>query len=192
MKNRNAFILVGIGAILLVALLYGGASKNADNTTPFGNPTSATAHVGAGSGDKVSDGRYMNPNFAFSFTPPSGFVASSFEDVDQAGTAVTTIIIDDNTKNKGAQIVISPWDEPSDALALERIKRDIPSMHISDSSVLDVVNVGTVIEFTSDNSDFGGKSHEVWFVAHNDLYQMSTYAENSAVLEAILATWKFQ
>lgn len=192
MKSNNTALIILVGAVILAVLFSVGTSKKIDGTTLFSTSASSTVQTENNDNDNGNHGRYANPNFAFSFIPPTGFTVTSFDDTDQAGTSVTTVIVDDKAKSKGAQIIISPWDESPDTLTSERIKRDIPSMHITDVAVRDVANIGTVIEFTSDSADFGGKSHEAWFVAHGDLYQMSTYAENGVMIDTILATWKFQ
>ena len=142
--------------------------------------------------------RYINPNYAFSFLTPMGFSVSSFADTDTSGKPITTVIVQANSgvemsgDKKGLQILISSWDEAPEALTDSRIHHDIPNMKITNSTTHDIKNIGTVIEFESDNANFAGKSHEVWFVAHNDLYQISTYAENKSMIDNILSTWNFQ
>lgn len=192
MKNKNAVLIIGVGIVFLGGLLYSLVTKNTDTTTSIEATMPDAQQVGTSISDNSKSGIYTNPNFAFSFVPPTGFVATAFEDFDQAGTPVTTVVVEDQTKKSGAQIVISPWDESPETLTPERIMRDIPNMRVSGVTVRDVANIGTVIEFESDNADFGGSSREVWFVAHGDLYQMSTNREDRAVLDPILATWKFQ
>jgi hypothetical protein len=160
--------------------------------SPVQSTLVATTTPDMGAALVQNDGRYTNPNYGFSFMPPAGFTVAAFPNIDQGGIEVTTVLVQDAAKQKGVQIVISPWDEPADALTTARIRHDIPSMRVSSISTREIGNIGTMISFASDNPDFGGKSLEVWFVAHDSLYQLSTYADSSAVLDGILSTWSFQ
>ncbi len=189
MQNKKSLYIIGFAIVVIAGVFFLKKTPTADLSF---SPKTEVATTTPAQTD-VNDGRYINPNYAFSFIPPKGFTVSSFGDTDQSGTPVTTVLIqEESLYKKGAQILISAWDERESALTPERIHHDIPSMHMEDVSTRNIVNIGTVVEFTSDNPDFAGKSREIWFVAHDDLYQMSTYAENEALVDGILSTWDFQ
>ncbi len=203
MNHKKVLIVIG----LIAALLVGGfmLKKPADQAQSFLESLNRVATTSLETGtakenkkNTDSDPRYINPNFAFSFLPPTGYTVATFRDNDTSGSAVTTVLLqakagaDKQANNNGLQILISAWDETPEALTVARIQKDIPTMKITNSSTRDIKNIGTVIEFESNNANFSGKSYETWFVAHNDLYQISTYSENRGVVSEILSTWNFQ
>ena len=205
MKSKKTLYSIGIG-LLLLAAFYWYKNSPTDGSKEQTREDSKTALTEASSSQEITqkslDGRYTNPNYASSFIPPAGLSVASFSDVDSMGAAVTTVIlqpkdpsvahVNNQMNNKGVQILISSWDEAPDTLTASRIQQDIPKMKISNLKVNDIKNIGTVLEFDSDNVSFAGKSHEAWFVAHNDLYQISTYKGNASAINAIISTWNFQ
>lgn len=201
MKNKKALYSIGLVIALFVGSFWYKNLPSRGNTNHVLEDIRAAAMATSSSPTispaKISDGRYTNPNYVFSFLPPAGYAVSAFADTDQSGTPGTTILVQysDNEpkpKNSGAQILISTWDEPSNTLTPKRIHRDIPSMRINNVSVENMSDIGEVIKFESDNQSYDGKSREAWFVANGDLYQISSYADNQALIDAILSTWKFQ
>jgi hypothetical protein len=49
----------------------------------------------------------------------------------------------------------------------------------------------TGLTFKSDDPAFDGAASEAWFVARGNVYQLSTYVRDDAVLKGILASWSF-
>ncbi len=190
-KNKKTLTIIVVVAVAVFVVYFWKLSFQ-KIAPPVDTLPVSTGTAEQNTDASIRDGRYVNPNYAFSFVLPVGFTTTSLDDTDEGGEAVTTVLIEDASKKRGVQIVISMWDEPAEELTHERVKRDIPGMRITDSATRTISSIGNVIEFGSDNEAFGGKSHEVWFVAHGNLYQVSTNEGNTAIVSDILSTWNFQ
>lgn len=101
-----------------------------------------------------------------------------------------TVLLE-NKKSDGIQILISPFEDTK-MLTAEMIKRDLPDLKISDTKMVEIKDGYKGISFKSDNQSFAGASHEIWFVFHGNLYQISAFEKFSDILKNIFSTWKFK
>lgn len=129
---------------------------------------------------------YTNNAYGFSLRMPATFTATAGTGIDAA--ASTTILLQ-NSAADGVQILISPWDEPASALTPARITKDT-GLTVSDPQPISLSGA-TGLTFKSDNPAFNGAAGEAWFIAGGNIYQMSTYAADDALLKSMLATWTF-
>lgn len=178
-------------AIVAVALVGGGywylyqGRPLAPASAPQNAPASYTA-------PQLTQ-EYTNNDYRFSLKLPADFTVS-----DLPSDAAGKTIVFQNTTGDGMQVVISPWDEPANALTEARIKQDVPDMAVSEVQPLQVGDNSNGVAFKSNNDTFGGASREVWFVypeqgrgAPSYLYQISTYDRLDPLLKAIFQTWQF-
>ncbi len=137
---------------------------------------------------------YSNPRQYFSFQYPNEYKVNEMIDRDSKGLVQGEIVLvqaKSGDRERGLQITILPFDETDTTLTKERIQKDIPDMQINDAQTI-VLGGVDALSFSSNNSDFGGASKEVWLVHNNFLFQISTHASNTALVNNILSTWQFQ
>lgn len=150
--------------------------------------------------------RYTHPRLGFSFEKPAGYTVGALKD-DSGETLLvqkTSVIPNategsnsldssqaQNDSRKGFQIYITALDAPME-LTPNLIKSDLPGTSVNNPLQINLDNKAKGIMFSSNNDAFGGKSFEIWFVAQNNLYQISSYAEFATTLQQIIGTWKFQ
>jgi hypothetical protein len=130
---------------------------------------------------------YTNDAYRFSVMMPEAFTA---QEIQNSGTGGETILLQDKAGN-GIQIVLTPYGEDVHELTIDKIHSDIPDMRIRDTQVLEIGEEYKGVAFKSDNAAFGGDSREVWFIFRGTLYQITTYAKDDSLLQAMFATWKF-
>jgi hypothetical protein len=129
---------------------------------------------------------YTNVALGFSLGLPDGFTAQESEEEN----GVKTVVLQDSEGN-GIQILATPLKEDIPHLSIERVKRDIPDMKVSDVQSVEIGENRTGVAFMSDNEAFGGASREVWFTFRGHLYQISTYARLDELLQSMFASWTF-
>ena len=129
---------------------------------------------------------YTNTVYGFSLRMPAAFTATEGAAIDP--NASTTILLQ-NSAGDGVQINISPWDEPASALTPARITKDT-GLTVTDPQPISLSGA-TGLTFESDNPAFNGAAGEAWFIAGGNIYQMSTYATDDALLKRLLASWAF-
>lgn len=129
---------------------------------------------------------YTNDTYGFSLRMPAAFTTTEGADIDPA--ASTTILLQ-NSAGDGVQIRISSWNEPASALTPARITTDT-GFTVTDPQPV-TLSGATGLTFESDNPAFNGAASEAWFIARGNIYQMSTYAKNDALLKSMLASWTF-
>jgi hypothetical protein len=103
----------------------------------------------------------------------------------------TTILLQSITQkgNSEIQIAIMPYDDTDTTLTLARITHDLPELHASGGEKFAIGDFQG-ITFTSAESGTS-KTREAWFVAAGDLYQLSTDIANAQLVDAIIASWKW-
>ena len=142
---------------------------------------------------------YSDSTYRFSFKYPDDFTVSVVPPAENGNGE--TVLIESSDNKVGVQIIISPYGSDVDITA-EMIARDIPELKISDAQPVEIGPSRKGLAFMSDNPAFcatpepcaevgGGKSREVWFVFNENLYQISTYAENDEFLKKMFSTWQF-
>lgn len=135
--------------------------------------------------EKVSTGISLDEQQKkFTVEPPQGFSKRELIDGENR------IILIENPKGESVQITVSPYDEGQN-ISPERIKRDVPDMEIKSPHDILVGGEGKGISFVSNNEAFNGNSIEVWFVAGNYLYQVSSDLELKPIVDDIIRTWQF-
>jgi|SRR5450432_2397079 HAMP domain-containing protein len=127
---------------------------------------------------------YHNSTYRFSLMMPADFTANEITD----SNASTTILLQ-NRSGDGVQILILPWDEPAGALTPERITKST-GLPVNNAQPIKI-NGATGLTFKSDNSAFDGATSEGWFTYGGNVYEISTYARNDALLKSMLASWTF-
>lgn len=135
---------------------------------------------------------YENTSYGFSFGYPDSLKAGSFTDPN---TGATTITAQDATAHVGFQITVTPWGG-SDAITAAQVQSDLPDIALRAPQQV-VVGGVSALSFLASDPNFGD-SRQVWFVypkqgrgAQRYLYQISTYSSQDALLQKILATWKW-
>jgi len=145
-----------------------------------------TLMLGAFSPEAALTKLYTNNTYGFSLRMPATFTATEGAAIDP--TASTTILLQ-NSAGDGVQILVSSWDEPASALTPRRITKDT-GLTVTDPQPV-TLSGATGLTFESDNPAFDGASSDAWFIAGGNIYQMSTYAADDALLKSMLASWTF-
>jgi hypothetical protein len=123
----------------------------------------------------------------FSFSYPSDFAVGQFGNADGE-----TIVVQNSDKRAGFQISIRSTDE-NIQMTKQRIQEDLPNLQVKNPQPVQLGdNAGQGLAFISDNEAFGGNSREVWFTFDGYLYQISTYASQTPLLQKVLSTWQFK
>jgi hypothetical protein len=131
---------------------------------------------------------YSNDQYKFSLHMPDNFAAWQLP-ADDSGA--TTILLQNEDKTDGVQIIVTPFSEDLHTLTADRIHQEIPDMKISEPQPVQIGDNYTGLAFKSDNEEFNGASREVWFVFRGNLYQISTYDRLDPLLKSIFGTWTF-
>ena len=86
------------------------------------------------------------------------------------------------------QVYVSKFDQGVD-LDIERVKRDVPDLAME--SPIEIVTDGVpTVAFLSADGEV--KYREIWFARGGRLYQVLAPAENDAMTEAIMQSWKWK
>ena len=140
---------------------------------------------------------YTDSTYGFTFKYPKGYTATSVPNQDSSGATILVQSAEQGgaSSPSGFEIIISPFGEEMSVLTVDRIKQDLPDMTIN--SPQDVVlgdgpSAGKGVAFLSDSPDFNGNSRNVWFIYKKNLYQITTYALDDPLLQAVLNTWQFK
>ncbi len=170
----------------------GGTAQHQANILPTAvDPSLATSSLATSSPvytlDPTTSKTYTDPTYHFSFKYPSDFKISPIK-----ADGMTTILVQDSKATAGFQIDITPMDEDIQALTVERIRQDLPDIHIESPQDVVLGASGKGVAFFGDDPAFGGKSREVWFVYKKTLYQIRTYVRYDNLLKAVLGTWEFR
>ena len=128
---------------------------------------------------------YTSKKYPFSFKYPKGFSVTvlPFDEENNADT----LMINGAGMKTSIQIYISPFDEPTNVITEELIRRDLPDMPIANPREVVLGSAGKGIAFES--GDSGIKTREVWFAYKKKLYQLTTYLEADLMLQKILGTF---
>jgi hypothetical protein len=117
---------------------------------------------------------------------PADLKASSFRNPDDSGDI---ILIAGQTANTGMQISITPFDEDTNVLTVERIKTDVPNLAIIAPQDVTLGATGRGVAFLDGS---GADAHrQVWFVANKHLYQITAPISFDDEMKEILNSWTF-
>lgn len=140
----------------------------------------ATKEGGAG------PNRFVSKKFDFTFQYPRKFSVSAFD--DRGGH---TVLVQRDDGETAVQIFITGWDEPSNAVTPERIKKDLPDLAIREPRKMSMAGDDTALTFVGESQQFG-TTREVWFARRGNLYQIITSAGGQEFLADLLETWRFR
>jgi hypothetical protein len=168
---KSLIVLAGVAAVGgAVRLGFRHTSEVRGDTEPLG-PLSAT---------------YTHAEPGVSFRYPGSFRVSELPH----GEGSETVPVEDPAHaRQGFQVFTQPFDD-AEPLTDARIKQDQPHITMESVAPFDVAG-GPGISFVQFQTPDVGKTYEVWFVHDHTLYEVATYAERAADLNAILATWSF-
>jgi len=144
--------------------------------------STTTAAVAAQTAAQAFAQTYVSTQYGFSFKYPSSLKVGA---ADSGGG--TTILVQNAATHVGFQVYISPWQ--GGAVTASAVEQSLPQIGLHDAQN---INVGGVpaLAFAATDPNFGN-SIQVWFAYKNNLYQISTYAAQLALLQKILTTWTF-
>lgn len=129
---------------------------------------------------------YTNAEYGFSFRYPDALhIGGNMTSSD----GVTTILVQDAVQHIGFQIYITPFTDSDPVITAARIAQSLPDLVIRDAQAVQVGD-SQGLSFLTKDASFG-ESRQVWVVYKGNLYQISTYDAQGALLEKVLATWIF-
>lgn len=184
-------VLIVILLSLYAKSYFFKAEFQAQKNNYFSGSSAGQNSISANNNQKNSDptevsgkGRYVSPEFGFSFSYPEDYTAGSISEPGK-----NMVLVQDKNK-KGVQILITPFDEPDLVLTPDRIRQDVPDLVMQEQKT---VNVGgqSAQAFINPNGVLG-KTREVWFVYKGSLYQIVTTPDFDQTLAGMLLTWKFK
>ncbi len=178
----TALILIGIIGVIFVVVK---------------KPSNSGVEVDFGIFDGVSDSSYEvekgeSPLFSdnknrFEFNYPKEFSISQFGNAEEG----ETVLAQRSGEKAGFQIFITTFDEPIEALTVERIKSEIPDLEMNNVEPVNWNGKRIGISFSGSNSSVD-PTREIWIVNNGYLYQMTTYLKEQKLLKQVLETWKFK
>ncbi len=209
-KNQNFRTVVGLVVIIIAISAYVvfKYSDKENKTVNFGGDFANLSFLGnsemmgnggAISGDLVSDGQssvlpqnfslpeiYTDQNYKFSFRHPADYKVSIVKGEEG------DILVLQNNKSEGFQILIQKIEENIKNITAEMIKNDLPDLVIKSPQSVILGSSGGGVAFESDNPVFGGRSREVWFVYNKVFYQLSANFSQDTLVQTILSSWEFK
>lgn|SRR3989344_6749506 len=201
----RSFLLLGVVAVVVGAVLYGlyvtlpknstdTANDNSTSTSEFipapgffGTSTDAIAPAPVEllpprtppAGAK----EYRNTTYRFSLFYPEGLGVEEFDE----GGGARTIIFQNPERGQGFQIFIVPYAAPQ--VSMERFKKDQPSGVMQDPHDLKID--GAIATLFTGKDAFLGDTREVWFIRGGYLFEVTTVKALDEWLGNIMLTWKF-
>ncbi len=175
-------------------LSFEGISTTFDSTASYTGEFSETVTYQPPAVETLSplSKKYENAEHYFSFRYPEDFTLSEFAEPISETEDRDTVLVQNVEKKEGFQVLISAFDETGAVLTAERIKQDLPDLEMRDVQEVLLGTAGKGVAFLSNNEAFGGASREVWFIIAGRLFQVSTYASQEKILQAVLQTWEFK
>jgi len=189
------FLVVLLGFAAYQLRLHTTATQNAADTSAASDEAVtqenavSVAQQKAALSQSTAAARYTHPQLGFSFEKPEGYTVGSLP--GENGT-ITLVVQPSHAagSKEGFQIIASSFDGSFD-LTPATIKKELPGTAVVNPQKIVLDEIGKGIMFSSNNEAFGGKSFEIWFTAKNYVYQITSYADFAAQLQAIIGTWKF-
>jgi hypothetical protein len=186
---NNIFKIIGICVIVLIAVAcyyqFNGGSLVSLTSTNGASFTVQNSEENTKIQQYEYTENYENSKYHFSFKYPKEFKVT--ESHQEKSDVVT---IQNTETGLGVQVVISSYGADED-ITKEKIHADIPDLTINSEQVIQIGTNRKGLAFLSDNPAFGGKSRDVWFIYGGNLYQISTYASQDALLKGVFSNWKF-
>lgn len=129
--------------------------------------------------------RFVSNPYNFTFQYPQNFSVSAFD--DRGGHVV---LVQKQGGDAAVQMFITSWDEPTNTVTPERIKKDLPDLTIRNPEKMSMAGEGDALTFVGESEQFG-TTREVWFARRGHLYQIITPVGGQEFLASLLETWKF-
>ena len=107
---------------------------------------------------------------------------------DAADTGGSTVLLQNAAEHVGIQISIAPSD--LSAVTQEAVQQDLPQIQAHGFEQVSL-DGAPGLAFAATDPNFGD-SLQVWLVHGRQLYQISTYATQGALLSKVLGTWKWK
>lgn len=140
----------------------------------------------------VSDyATYTHPRYGFSFDYAADFTVQTFD--DPAGEVV---LVTNPALDMGLQIFMQPFDEPSEALTLARIRRDVPDFEVAEAVERHLSYTDIPAIYFRRFDPVIGELREAWFAYNGVLYQIMMHAPDQELLGAwylwtLNNSWRF-
>jgi hypothetical protein len=130
---------------------------------------------------------YKDDQYHYYFQIPNGLTTADIA----RGASGTEVALADAGNNARVTIIISPTSFSGGTVSVQQILKASPSTAIENPApVIPAPGCGGQA-FDSNNEDFDGASHDIWFVCKGNLYQLSAPRSLAPLLDAVFATWTF-
>lgn len=180
-------LLVGMVIVLIVvALLY---KVQAPSEVPVTSMPPSVGEQAALPDEYVTPGQrtyYTHEDRPFVFEIPKGFYIEEYG----VGSREPEILLTDGDKKPRILIRMSPADGSATTFSVDEIRRNVPSIEITDPQQIAIAPSASGIIFTSTSEEWG-RSSEIWFVYRGTLYRVTAALELAPLQKAIISTWRF-
>jgi hypothetical protein len=156
-----------------VASIASGIRPPGNSVAPDGNTTKART---------TTPNTFVESSLGFSFVVPLGF--SVQRDLNDEGETIL-VLAPDGTNT--FQVYITSFNDGGKPFTAQRIEQEAGMAVANDSPI----TLGGVQGIQFDSTADTPPTRQVWFVYQGFLYQAETYATNVALLQQILASWRF-
>jgi hypothetical protein len=181
--KRTKQVTIGAG-ILAVLLLLGAGIAWWTQTAPEKPSEWQKGGANLGAADTFSK-EYTNTQYGFSVSYPHSFEVGELEHGQGK-----SVVLQNSDKKQGVQIYIKPITKDI-RLTKETLQEELTDMKPSDIRQTTIASMDNAVTFEAESEAFG-QSRETWFIKDKTLYQLSTYREQSELLEKMAKTWRFR
>ncbi len=116
---------------------------------------------------------------------------ADFNVQEPPSTGEGKIIVLQDAKGNGIQILITPYSSDTKVLTADDVCASIPDMKVTDDQVVEVGNNYKGVAFKSNNDAFGGASREVGFVFLWKPVSNFHLRASGPPLQSMFSTWRF-
>lgn len=136
---------------------------------------------------------YTNAEFGFFINYPGRLTIDETDGQPEG----KILAIKSENRPLGMSVSITDFGEPDGYPSLERLKKDIPDLKITDVQEISIDVLGKIanqkaLKFYSDNPIFGGNSVEAWFFHGGNFYQISASALDEQFFNDLIRGWRFE
>jgi len=190
--QKILFVVLFVGGILGFIFWQWSIQRSATSATPIVT-TATTSEVSAQSSesspaqDPANGLRFVDNRTRFSFPLPEGFTAQEYPYGDEPDSIA--VIVQDSGDN-GVEILVRPLSKNASAFSEDSVRATHPNETMTNFRAITAEGV-PALSFDSTSALWDGASHEVWFVKDGYLYQISSYARDASLVDAVAATWRW-
>ena len=153
--------------------------------TAITGKTSATlTNLGNVEAAKPFNKPFADQGLHMAFSYPANFGLEQ----NQQNSSVIVSVVDAKT-SVGFQVEASPFDDADTTITIDRIRRDLPDLAISQAEPINIAGSKPGLAFVSTHGS--QLTREVWFAKDGYIYQITAPLEFDAVTKKMLTTWKF-